>query len=260
MAISDSMLGAERRDRILRQLDRQGAVKVTALSEALGVSEATLRRDLQLMEDGGLLRRTHGGAVRLKPDESRERSLRDKAALCAEEKQAIGRAAARLVTPGDIIALNGGTTTIRVARALRPIGNLRLVTNSIGVAAELADQPDMEVTVTGGTLRGSLELYGPQAEQALQHLFVHLAFLGVDGLTVRHGLTTYNPLEAHTNRAIMSRAERVVVVADHTKIGRMTMALIAPCSAIHALITDRAAPPAELAALREAGIEVILAD
>jgi DeoR/GlpR family transcriptional regulator of sugar metabolism len=89
---------------------------------------------------------------------------------------------------------------------------------------------------------------------------VRTAFLGVDGLTLRHGLTTYSPLEAHTNRLIISRAERVVVVADHTKIGRMTLALIAPCAALHVLITDPAAPANELDALRAAGIEVILAD
>lgn len=260
MATQEPMLGATRRDRILHELERQGAVKVAALRDALGFSEATLRRDLQLMEEGGLLRRAHGGAVRLKPDNGRERSPRDKAALCVEEKHAIGRAAAGLVTPGDIVALNGGTTTLQVARALRSVGNLRVVTNSIGVAAELAEQPGMEVTVTGGTLRGSLELYGAQAEQALQHLFVRIAFVGVDGLTFRHGLTTYNPLEAHTNGVIMSRAERVAVVADHTKIGRVTMALIAPCTAVHMLITDRAAPADELTALRGAGIEVILAE
>lgn len=260
MAVQHTMLGEERRDRILQALDLQGAVKIAALRALLGCSEATLRRDLQQLEDDGLLRRTHGGAVRLKPEALHERSLRDKAALCAEEKQAIGRTAAALVTPGAVIALNGGTTTAQVARALRQLPNLRLVTNSIGVAAELADQSNVEVTVTGGTLRGSLELYGPHAEQMLRQLFVRTAFLGVDGLTLQHGLTTYNPLEAHTNQVIISRAERVVVVADHTKIGRVTMALIAPCSAIHMLITDRAAPPDELDALRAAGIEVLLAD
>lgn len=254
------MLSAERRDRILDALDRHGAVKVTTLHDTLGFSEATLRRDLQQLEDDGLLRRTRGGALRLKPEVVQERSVSDKAAICAAEKQAIGRAAARLVLPGDVIALNGGTTTAQLARALHQVASLRLVTNSIGVAAELAGRPNVEVTVTGGTLRGSMELYGPQAEQMLEHLFVRTAFLGVDGLTLRHGLTTYNPLEAHTNQAIIARAERVVVVADHTKIGRVTLALIAPCSAIHTLITDSAAPTGELEALRAAGIEVLIAD
>ncbi len=260
MVTESTMMGGERRDRILTALDRHGSVKVGDLSDMLGFSAATLRRDLRIMEDDGLLRRTHGGAIRLKPEAVHERTVRDKAALCADQKEAIGRAAARLVAVGDVIALNGGTTNARVARALRHVRNLRLVTNSIGVAAELADQPNVEVTVTGGTLRGSLELYGPSAESMLQGLYVRTAFLGVDGLTLRHGLTTYNPLEAHTNQVLIARAERVVVVADHTKIGQVTMALIAPCSAIHVLITDPAASGSELNALRAAGIEVILAE
>jgi DeoR/GlpR family transcriptional regulator of sugar metabolism len=259
VTLQPPILSSERRDRILDVLDRHGAVKLSTLHETLGFSEATLRRDLQQLESEGLLRRTYGGAMRLKPETALELSVHDKAAICAAEKQAIGRAAAGLVAPGDVIALNGGTTTVQVARALRQMPRLRLVTNSIGVATELAAQPNVEVTVTGGTLRGSLELYGPQAEQTLQQLYVHTAFLGVDGLTIRQGLTTYNPLEAHTNQAIIARAERVVVVADHTKIGRVTLAVIAPCSAIHVLITDSAAPASEIDALTNAGIEVLIA-
>ncbi|MDB5059739.1 MAG: alkaline phosphatase [Chloroflexi bacterium] len=254
------LLGEDRRDHILHALAEKGSVKVAHLSQLLGCSEATLRRDLQQMEDAGLLRRTHGGALRAHPQASlAERTLGDKIALCAEEKHAIGRAAAKLVAPDDVVALNGGTTTLQVAKALKTVGPLRLITNSLGAATELADQPAIEVTVTGGTLRGSLELHGPHAEQLLNGLFVHTAFIGVDGLTVRHGLTTYNQQEAHTNRVIMSRAERVVVVADHSKIGRVTMALIAPISEIHVVITDTKAPENELFALRAAGIEVIIA-
>lgn len=255
-----ALLGAERRQQILQHLAHRGAVKVTALSQALGFSEATLRRDLTLLDRAGLVRRTHGGA--LLPDggsSEAEPRPRDKATLRAEEKRAIGRAAARLVKPGDVIALNGGTTTVQVARALRTLSSLRLVTNSVGVALELADQPGIEVTLTGGTLRASLELYGPMIEQSLQGLYAQVAFLGVDGLTLRHGLTTYNPMEAHANRLILARAERVVVVADHTKIGRVTTALIAPSEAVHTLITDALAPAEELDMFRRAGIAVIVA-
>ena len=148
---------------------------------------------------------------------------------------------------------------MQVARALREVPHLRLVTNSIGVAAELYDRPDGEVIVTGGRLRGTQELHGPLAEHALRDLYVHTAFIGIDGLTLEHGLTTYNPLEAYVNRTIIARAERVVVVADHTKIGRVTLALIAPCEAIHILITDANAPDGELDALRAAGVEVVIA-
>lgn len=254
------ILGAERRQQILDHLARYGAVKVATLSHALGFSQATVRRDLAHLDRAGLVRRTHGGALLPAggPAEVEPRP-RDKAALCYDEKRAIGRAAAQLVKPGDVIALNGGTTTTQVARALRTLSSLRVITNSVSVALELADLPGIEVTLTGGTLRGSLELYGPIIEQVLQGLYAQVAFLGVDGLTLRHGLTTYNPLEAHANRLILSRAERVVVVADHTKIGRVTTALIAPCAAVHMLITDAGALAEDLEVFRQAGITVIVA-
>jgi len=229
------MLGEERRKKILRELSFRGAITVTSLRQTLGYSETTLRRDLQRMAEAGLLRRAHGGAVIDVVDDPIESSPTAKAVLHADEKQAIGAAAARLVTPGDTLALNGGTTTAQVARALRGLTPLRLVTNSIGVASDLAGQPGIEVTLTGGTVRGSLELSGP------------------------HGLTTYDQVEAQTNRAIIAHAERVVVVADHTKIGRVTMALIAPYQAVHTLVTDEAASADDLDALRERGIEVIIA-
>jgi len=257
------LLGEERRRRIARALARQGAVQVTWLSRDLGCSEATLRRDLQRMEDDGLLRRTHGGAVVDATDSgvATEPSLRDKAVLRAAEKQAIATAAARLIAPGDVVALNGGTTTVEVARRLRDHApeSLRVLTNSVGVAVELADVPGMDVMLTGGSLRGSLELSGPLAEQSLRDLYVDTAFIGVDGLTVAHGLTTYNQAEAYINRAMMGRARRVVVVADHTKIGRVTMALIAPARAMAVLVTDALAAPDELAGFRAAGVEVIVA-
>ena len=255
------MFGSQRRREILQVLSRDGVVRVVALSRELGCSEATLRRDLQEMDRDGLLRRTHGGALApTVPGADAEPSLQDKTARCAAQKRGIARAAAKLIAPGDAVALNGGTTTVQVARALRGIANLRLVTNSIGVAAELTERVNVEVTLTGGRLRGTQELHGPLAEQSLRDLYVHTAFIGVDGLTLEHGLTTYNQLEAFVNRAIIARAERVVVVADHTKIGRVTLALIAPCRAVHTLITDPAAPADELALIRAAGIEVILAE
>jgi DeoR/GlpR family transcriptional regulator of sugar metabolism len=221
---------------------------------------ATLRRDLQALAEAGLLRRTHGGALRPQAQRTLEPSIAEKAATCAAEKRAIAAAAARLVSPGDTLAFTGGTTTVQVARAVRALSHLRAVTNSIGVAAELVESPEVEITVTGGRLRGTLEMHGPLAEQSLRDLYVDIAFIGVDGLTLRHGLTTYNQLEAAVNRLLIERARHVVVVADHTKIGRVTLALIAPSRAMHTLITDAAAPTEELEAMRAAGVEVIVAD
>lgn len=254
------LFGEERRERILLTLSQHGTVNAATLSQLLGCSVATLRRDLQLLENAGQLRRTHGGALRLEAARVEpEPSVREKAARCAEEKRAIALAAARMVQPGATVALNGGTTTVQVARALRATARLRVVTNSIGVAGELADAPNVEVTLTGGRLRGSLEMHGPLAEQSLRDLYVDMAFIGVDGLTLRHGLTTYNQLEASVNRLLIERATHVVAVADHTKIGRVTMALIAPSQAMQTLITDAAAPAEDLDDFRQAGIEVIVA-
>jgi len=253
------LLAEERRRRIMEALARRGAVGVATLSQALGCSEATLRRDLQRLEEENLLRRTHGGAMLVGDNPEVELFPLDKATLQVIEKRAIADAAARLVAPGEVVALNGGTTTQDVARRIRAIANLRVVTNSVGVAAELAGAPDLEVTLTGGTLRGSLELSGPLAEQSLRNVYVDTAFIGVDGLTVQHGLTTYNQAEASINRIMIGQARRVIVVADHTKIGRVTMALIAPARDVAALVTDAAAPRDHLDELRSAGIEVVVA-
>lgn len=253
------LLGEERRERILTMLTQQGRINAAALSRRLGCSVATLRRDLQSLQEAGLLRRTHGGALRLRAQPELEPSIAEKAAACAAQKRAIGIAAAQLARPGDAVAFTGGTTTVQVARAIRDVPHLRAVTNSISVAAELVVSPEVEITVTGGRLRGTLEMHGPLAEQSLRDLYVDIAFIGVDGLTLRHGLTTYNQLEAAVNRLLIERARRVVVVADHTKIGRVTLALIAPSRSMHTLITDAAAPAHELEALRAAGIDIIIA-
>jgi len=253
------LLAEERRRRVMEALARRGAVGVAALSHALGCSEATLRRDLQRLEEEGLLRRTHGGAMLAGDSAEAELPPWDKATLQVAEKRAIADAAARLVAPGECVALNSGTTTLEVARQLRAIDALRVVTNSVGVAAELAGAPGLEVTLTGGTLRGSLELSGPLAEQSLRNIYVDTAFIGVDGLTAQHGLTTYNQVEAYINRAMIGQARRVIVVADHTKIGRVMMALIAPARDVAVLVTDAAAPRDHLDRLRAAGIEIVVA-
>ena len=255
------MLGELRRELVLQALAEKGSVTVAQLSECLRCSQATLRRDLQQLEGLGLLRRTHGGAVPQLTDSGQpEQTPRVKAGLHIPEKVAIGSVAAGLVADGDVIAFNGGTTTLEVARAIRQKGgSFRVVTNSLAVANELVDQPNVEVMVLGGRLRISLEMSGPQPEQLLEGIFINTAFIGVDGLTVKHGITTYNQSEARTNSAIIAHAERVVVVADHTKIGRLTMALISPISSVHVLITDAAVPESGLQALRDAGIEILVA-
>lgn len=251
------MLGAVRRERLLDELLRHGTVGVSALSDDLQVSEATIRRDLEALEREGLLRRTHGGAILLDAA-TQELSVRQKATLLSEEKRRIGAAAAALLEDGDTIALSGGTTTLQVARSIRHGTNLTVVTNAVNVVLELAKRPGITVVSTGGRLRpNTLELVGPLAEQTLREIFVDKAIIGVNGLTPEEGLTTHDELEAVISRIMIRAARRVIVVADHTKLRRVAFARMGEIDQAQTLITDAAADPEALAALRRAGVEVV---
>ena len=225
------------------------------IASELGVSGATVRRDLHLLESQRLLARTHGGAVA--QGVLYELPLRYKGARHQTEKLRIAREAAALVGEGEAIGLTGGTTTTEVARALADRQRLTVVTNALNIASELAVRPNLKLVVTGGVARAeSYELVGPIAEASLGGLNLDLVFLGVDGISARDGLTTHHEIEAHTNRALIDRARRVVVVADSSKIGRVAFARICEVDLVDALITDEAADRDALAVLEERGIQV----
>jgi DeoR family transcriptional regulator of aga operon len=246
-----------RQTAILDLLARDGFVDITGLQRELGCSEATIRRDLEYLQRAGYLRRTHGGAV---AESGRELPFSMKLGEMAAAKRQIAARAAELVEGLQAVGFTGGTTTQQVARALSQRSGLTVVTNAINIAMELASS-NARVIVIGGELRGqTYELVGPLAEPVLEQIHLDVIFVGVDGLSVEAGLTTHNPTEARTNRVLLSRAARVVVVADHTKLGRKTFARIAPLKAGQVLITDDGASPAVVEQLRAAGMEVILAD
>jgi DeoR family transcriptional regulator of aga operon len=248
------MRQAERLGVILEELSARGSVAVADLSERLGVSAATVRRDLEHLEEQRLLTRTHGGAVAQMV--SYELPLRYKSARRQEQKRRIGQEAASRVHDGSVIGLTGGTTTTEVAREIVD-RQLTVVTNALNIASELAVRPNIKLVVTGGILRAeSYELVGPLADQTLADLHLDVAFIGADGITAADGLTTHHDIEAHTDRALMDRASRVVVVADGSKLGRVAFARICPISAVHELVTDGEAAAGELRAVREAGLEV----
>jgi len=245
---------SERLGAILEELSNGGSVAVADLCDRLGVSAATVRRDLELLEDQRLLSRTHGGAVA--HGVLYELPLRYKAARHEDEKRRIALAAVARIPEGAAIGLTGGTTTTEVARALVERQRLTVVTNALNIASELAVRPNIKLVVTGGYARSeSYELVGPIAEQGLADLHLDLVFLGVDGISARDGLTTHHEVEAHTNRALLERANVVVVVADGSKLGEVAFARICPIAAVHELITSGADPSA-VAALREAGLAV----
>jgi DeoR family transcriptional regulator, aga operon transcriptional repressor len=256
--LAPDMRQAARMSAVLEALASDGSVDVALLAERLGVSAATVRRDLRLLEEQRMLTRTHGGAVA--HDVLYELPLRYKAARYQAEKKRIAAEAATRVSDRAVVGLTGGTTTTEVARAMLDRRGITVVTNALNIAGELAIRADLKLVVTGGTARPeSYELVGPVAEQALERLNLDVAFVGVDGISLDAGLTTHHEIEAHTNRTMIERARHVVVVADSSKLDRVAFAEICPLEAVDELITDEAAPARTTRELTEAGIAVTLA-
>jgi DeoR family transcriptional regulator of aga operon len=241
---------------ILEKLGRHTSVGVPELAAELAVSQASIRRDLRLLEEQQLLTRTHGGAVA--SGVLYELPMRYRGGRHRDAKRAIARRALELLPAGvTSIGLNGGSTTTEVARALMSHGRLRVVTNALNIASELAVRAQIDLVVSGGSARAeSYELVGPIAEATLAGLNLDVAILGVDGISAAAGLSTHHEVEAQTNRAILVAAERVIVVADATKIGRRAFARISEISTVSDLVTDSGADPQAVADLEAAGVVV----
>src|SRR5271165_6149568 len=245
------MLNEERRRAILDLLTHQGRVLVAELSRQFETSQVTIRKDLEILHAHGLVHRTHEGALE-------DPTLREKEKLHHQEKQRIAEIAAAKVNEGQVLILDSGTTTTAIARSLRNFRNLTIITNAVNIAAELSGT-SVEVILTGGTLRkNSFSLVGPIAEETLRRLSADLLFLGVDGFDVHYGLSTPNLLEAKVNRVMIDIARKTIAVCDSSKFGRRSLSLIAPCSALQEVITDRGAPKSDIRILKQAGIEVTL--
>jgi DeoR/GlpR family transcriptional regulator of sugar metabolism len=246
---------------ILRELRQAGTVSVEDLRDKLEVSLATVRRDLQELEDRGLLRRTHGGAIAIEPlfyeAFRHDRSFQDQVGSLAEEKRRIAMAASELISPGDTIALTPGTTTTEVVRGLQALGGITVVTNTVNVAMELSARKDIHVFVTGGHLRGDwFSLVGQPAVTAMSGIFVDLLFIGVNGIHAQSGLTCFNAEEVEVNRCMVAQAKRKIAVADHSKLGVVANWLICPTEDVELLITDTGATEEMVAPFLEKGIQV----
>jgi DeoR family transcriptional regulator of aga operon len=243
------MRQADRLSSVLERLSGNGSVGVGDLAGELGVSPATVRRDLRLLEDQHLLTRTHGVLYEL--------PLRYRSARHGEQKLRIAREAAARISEGTAVGLTGGTTTTEVARALVATPRLTVVTNSLSIASELAVRPNLKLVVTGGVARAeSYELVGPLAESSLAGLNLDVVLVGVDGISARAGLTTHHEVEAHTNRALIDRASVVIVVTDSSKLGVVAFAQICELGRITEVITDEEAPPAAVRELTAEGVQV----
>ncbi|MCU1681483.1 MAG: DeoR family transcriptional regulator [Amycolatopsis sp.] len=256
----------ERLSLLLDMLGQREKIDVEEVAAELDVSAATIRRDLDHLDEQQLLTRTRGGAVA--NDIAYDLPLRYKTARNAPEKQRISTAAAALIERGTVVGLNGGTTTTGVARALvmRPdLGtrgdepSLTVVTNALNIANELAVRPSVKTVVSGGVARPqSFELSGPLATLVLGELTMDVLVLGVDTIDPVFGAAAHHEGEASINRLMVDRAQRVIAVADSSKLGRRAFAQICPMDRVDTLVTDTAADAEVLRAFESAGVTVLV--
>jgi len=231
------MFAEERLKAIEREVLREGKVKVNDLANKFNVSKATIRRDLTELETIGLLKRTHGGAVPQSHTKT-ELSYLEKEDQFLSEKEKIGKYAALFIKEGDTIALDSGTTTIQIAKAI-DVENITILTNSIKIANLLSKKNKIEVMLTGGQLRqNTLALVGPLAEESVKHFNIDKAFIGANGMTPGEGFTTPNIIEANIKKIFIKHSEKVFFVCDHSKMFKKSFAKIADASEVDGLITD----------------------
>ncbi|MGZ8745737.1 MAG: DeoR/GlpR family DNA-binding transcription regulator [Mycobacterium sp.] len=255
------MYAEERQQAIASLVVANGRASVTELAQAYDVTTETVRRDLAALDKAGVLRRVHGGAVPVRALHLVEAGVGEREATRAEHKDAIAAAAAELLPQGGAtVLLDAGTTTARIAAHLPTDRELLVVTNSVPVAARLAGMPSVSLQLLGGRVRGVTQAtVGEQALRVLDTMRVDIAFIGTNGISVRHGLSTPDSDEAAVKRAMVSSANYVVAVADSSKVGLEDFVSFAPLSSVHTLITDSEITDTDRAQFTEQGVEVVVA-
>jgi DeoR/GlpR family transcriptional regulator of sugar metabolism len=253
----DAPMKLERQKFIRQTVEENNRVTVPELSERFGVSEATIRRDLEELSSQGLIRRTHGGAVRVEPA-AEESPMLQRISEQHAEKQRIGRYAASLIQEGETIFLGSGTTVLEIANHIPVDKRLTVITNSLPVVNQLARHPKVELIVIGGMLRQSeLSMVGHVAEEAIKEFRADKVFMGMHAIDAHHGFTNDYLPEVRTDRAILEISSNVIVVADHSKFGLLSSNLVAPVTAAMTIITDDGVHPGSNQALEELGLQVI---
>ena len=255
-------LARQRHDVIVAEVRRRGAVRVSELAVLLGVSDMTIRRDLEMLDEAGMVTKVHGGAT-LRPERSSDepgfevKSLRNMA-----EKHAIAMAAAATITPGSAIGITAGTTTWQLAYHLVDVPHLTVVTNSVRVSDVLyrSPRPDRTVVLTGGDRTPSDALVGPVALATLRTLHLDVVCMGVHGMATEAGFTTPNLQEAETNRAFVDSTQHLMVLADHTKWNIIGLSTIAPLDRAATVISDHSLPAGALTAIKQMVPQLVLAD
>lgn len=244
----------KRHQLILQQLQERKHVEVPDLCEALNVSAVTIRKDLKLLEEKGLLFRTHGGAA-LENPYIKDRPVNEKELLFVEEKAGIGTAAARLISAQEAVIMASGTSMLALARALPAQMPLTVITSALNVGLELLRHPEIEVMQLGGYLRhSSSSVTGPHAEQVLADISCSKLFLGVDGIDLDFGLTTTNIGEARLNQAMIRAAQETIVLADSSKFGKRGFGRICGLEQVHRIITDSGISDPDARRLEEQGV------
>jgi DeoR/GlpR family transcriptional regulator of sugar metabolism len=255
-------LARQRQTLILERVREQGGVRVTDLVRELGVSDMTVRRDLELLDERGLIEKVHGGAAAIDGSALFEPGFNAKSGLMEAEKGLIAASAASLVAPGTAIAISAGTTTFALAKRLTDIAGLTVLTNSVPVADVLYKdgRSDQTVILSGGVRTPSDALVGSFAVDVIRSLHVDSVFMGTHGMDSRSGLTTPNILEAETNRALIEAGRRLIVLADHTKWGTIGISSMARLEDADTIITDSGLDPAGRSQLVSAVRRLILVD
>ena len=249
----------ERRNRILEELRQQSRVGIRECAEKYGVTEVSIRGDLEYLEKKGLLIRVKGGAIsRAFIADEDELPIESKSREHSQEKRAIGKKAASLIREGETIILDSGTTTLEVAKCLGKFKELTIITNGVNIAMELAKHPQLSVIMLGGYMRSqSLSITGMNAESTLKDYFVDKLFLGVDSISFDKGLSTPSAEEASINRTMIECTKEVIAVFDSSKWGRRSFAHICEPSALGTVVTDDKISQEEIMRLSQAGVRII---
>ena len=250
---------AQRHKIILTELQKDGHVKVSDLSERLGVSSVTIRKDLTALENKKMLFRNHGGVSSFCSLIS-DRHIDEKEKIMVDEKLRIAEAATRLLERNDRIIIASGTTVLAFANKINFSEPMTVITSSVKVSLALCYRPNIEVIQLGGAMRrNSASVIGPEAEIFLAELSCNKLFISIDGLDVDFGLTTSNIGEAHLNQVMMQAAQKVIVLTDSSKFGKRGFGKICNLNQVHQIITDTNAPANTVQMIRDKGIEVMLA-
>ena len=254
------MLAEERRFRIREILSTQRTIAASDLCAALGVTAATVRRDLAALEQDGVLVRSHGGAVSRMSSTKFQPSYETLSHSCSAEKHAIAREAERLVLDGETVFLEGSTTVYELACCLNHRNRLTVVTNSPTIVCQLQRSSGVNVLCTGGDLqKDTFYFSGEWAQRALSEIRLDKAILGVSAIDISYGVSTANHAEAQIKKMITKAAKTRIALADHSKFGTQSFAYVGPVTDIDVLVTDSGTDPKYIKALREAGVDVLIA-